>query len=401
VFPRSTAGARTPRELDELADRSAVRHYARELRDLRRRGLTPVLTLNHFTLPSWLHDPLAVRAAFAGVGADEPPPDVPRGGWLDDSTVREFGKFAAWSAWRFARQVDLWVTINEPMVVAVSGYVNLPGVFAAWFPPGVFSYTAAIGVVRNLARANALAYDAIHRLDRTARVGPVHNMVAFTPADPSSATDRSGAEHADYIFNRIYLNAVVRGIDDRDVDGVIDPGERRRELRGRADFIGLNYYFRSRVTGLGAPASTTVPLFDFLPNNVYAHPENPSAPPCPTTCTEFGWEIYPQGFREVLRTVGGYGRPIYVTENGLADSDDDQRSDYLVAHLRALRAAMRAGEVRARGYFAWSLVDNFEWAAGYYPRFGFFSYDPDTLKRRERPSARVFRGIARSGNLPR
>src|SRR3712207_632504 len=165
--------------------------------------------------------------------------------------------------------------------------------------------------------------------------------------------------------------------------------------------IWLNYYFRSRVTGLGAPASSTVPLFDFLPNNVYRHPQNPGAPPCPTTCTEFGWEIYPEGFRQVLRTAGSYRRPVYVTENGLADGDDDQRADYLVAHLRALRAAMRARDVRAKGYFAWSLVDNFEWAAGYYPRFGFFAYDPRTLARRERPSARVFRAVARSGRLPR
>ena len=92
---------------------------------------------------------------------------------------------------------------------------------------------------------------------------------------------------------------------------------------------------------------------------------------------------------------------MYVTENGLADADDDQRAGYLVSHLRALRGAMRAGEVRAKGYFAWSLTDNFEWAAGYYPRFGFFSYNPATLARRERPSARVFRRIARTGTLPR
>jgi beta-glucosidase/6-phospho-beta-glucosidase/beta-galactosidase len=401
VFPRSTAGARTPRQLDRLADRAAVRRYARELSAIRRRGMTPILTLNHFTLPSWLHDPIGVREAFVGLGPDAPPPQVERGGWLDASTVREFGKFAAWAAWKYGRLVDLWVTVNEPMVVAVSGYVNLPGVFAAWFPPGVFSFTGAVRVVRNLAEANAVAYDAVHRHDRRARVGPVHNMVAFTPSDPTSAADRAGTEHADYIFNRVYLNAVVRGIDDRDVDGVVDPGERRRDLRGRADFIGLNYYFRSRVTGLGAPASSTVPLFDFLPATVYAHPENPTAPPCPTTCTEFGWEIYPEGFRQALRTAGGYGRPVYVTENGLADRDDDQRAAYLLEHLRALRAAMRAGDVRAKGYLAWSLVDNFEWAAGYYPRFGFFSYDPRTLARRERPSARVFRAIARSGTLPR
>ncbi len=401
LFPRSTVGARTPRQLDGLANKAAVRHYAAELRSLRQLGLEPVVTLHHFTTPSWLHDPLAVRAAFAGVGPDDPPPNVTRGGWLNQRTVTEFGKFAAWAAWKFGRQVDLWVTVNEPMVVAVNGYVNIPGTFAAWFPPGVFSFSGAIAVVRNLAKANAVAYDAVHRFDRRARVGPVHNMIAFTPADPGSPTDRAGADHADYIFNRLYLDAVVKGIDDRDVDGVVDPGERRGDLRGRADFIGLNYYFRSRVTGLGAPASTSVPLFDFLPNNTYAHPQSPGAPPCPTTCTEFGWEIYPKGFRQALRTAGSYNRPVYVTENGLADGDDDQRAGYLVSHLRALRAAMRAGEVRAKGYFAWSLTDNFEWAAGYYPRFGFFSYNPATLARRERPSARVFRRIARTGALPR
>jgi beta-galactosidase len=400
VFPRSTAGAPTPRELDRLADRAAVRGYAAQLRAIRARGMEPVLTLNHYTLPAWLHDPIAVREAFAGVGPEEPPPAVARGGWLNGRTVREFGKLAAWAAWRYGRQVDLWVTINEPVVVAVQGYVNVPGVFAGWFPPGVYSLPAAVRVIRNLAKANAVAYDAVHRRDRRARVGPVHNMIAFTPADPSSANDRSGARHADYIFNRVFLNAVVRGRDDRDVDGRIEAGERRRDLRDRADFIGLNYYFRSRVTGLGAPASTTVPLFDFLPGNTYAHPQNPGAPPCPTTCTEFGWEVHPRGFRRVLGIAGSYRLPVYVTENGLADADDDQRRGYLLSHLRALRGAMRDRLARVKGYFAWSLVDNFEWAAGYYPRFGFFSYDPDTLTRRECPSARLFRRIARTGTLP-
>ena len=102
----------------------------------------------------------------------------------------------------------------------------------------------------------------------------------------------------------------------------------------------------------------------------------------------------------MLKLTGSYGKPVYVTENGLADAGDDQRARYLLGHLRRLRAAMRSGEANVKGYFAWSLVDNFEWAAGYYPRFGFFGYDHRTLQRRERPSARVFKRIARSGSLP-
>jgi beta-glucosidase/6-phospho-beta-glucosidase/beta-galactosidase len=241
LFPRSTHGARTPRQLDRLVNQAAARHYAAELRAIRRNGMTPMVTLNHFTLPTWLHDPIAVRAAFAGVGPDDPPPTVARGGWLNQRTVTEFGRFAAWAAWRYGGQVDLWVTINEPMVVAVNGYVNVAGAFAGWFPPGVYSFPAAVRAVRNLAKANALAYDAVHANDRHARVGPVQNMIAFTPADPASAGDRRGAEHADYVFNRVFLNAAVKGLDDRDVDGRIEAGERRADLRGRADFIGANY----------------------------------------------------------------------------------------------------------------------------------------------------------------
>ena len=292
------------------------------------------------------------------------------------------------------------MTVNEPMVVAVNGYVNVPGAFAGWFPPGVYSFPAAIRAVRNLADANGLAYDAVHRQDRRARVGPVQNMIAFTPSDPASAADRRGARHADYVFNRVFLNAAVRGEIDANVDGRIEPGERRRDLRGRADFIGVNYYFRSRVTGLPAPASSTIPLFDFLPTNTYRWALNPTAPPCPTTCTDFGAEVYPQGFRTVLRTAGRYRLPVYVTENGLADADDDMRRDYLLDHLRVLRGVMRDRLARVKGYLAWSLTDNFEWSAGYYPKFGFFSFDPDTLRRHERPSARLFHRITRFGTLP-
>ena len=226
-------------------------------------------------------------------------------------------------------------------------------------------------------------------------------MIAFTPSDRASAADRRGARHADYIFNRIFLDAVVRGLDDRNVNGEIDPGERNLRLKGSADFVGLNYYFRGRVRGLPATASMTVPLFDFLPTFSYRTPQNPAAAPCPTSCTDFGWEIYPRGFRRVLGIAGSYRLPVHVTENGLADADDNERRPYLVDHLRALQDARRDGAARVRGYFAWSLMDNFEWAAGYYPRFGFFGYDPDTLRRSQRPSARTFRRLARRGMLPR
>src|SRR4029450_4976540 len=109
----------------------------------------------------------------------------------------------------------------------------------------------------------------------------------------------------------------------------------------------------------GASISDRIKLLDFLPTQSYRTPQSPTLPLCPTTCSDFGSEIYPEGFRTSLRTAGRYGVPVYVTENGIADADDDQRGPYLLAHLRALRDVMRAHEARVRGYFHWTLVDNF------------------------------------------
>jgi beta-glucosidase/6-phospho-beta-glucosidase/beta-galactosidase len=407
IFPRSTAGvkvgrridARDLRRLDRLANRRAVRHYAAELRRVRRLGMTPFLTINHFTLPRWVHDPVAVRDALAGRGPDDPLPRLRRAGWLNRSTVREFRKLSAYLAWKYRRQVDFWTPVNEPVVVTQGGYVNLPGI-ALGFPPGAFSFTAAVRALINLADANAAAYDAVHARDRRARVGLVHNLVAFTPADPSSARDAAATEHADQLFNRLYLDAAIRGIRDRDADGQVDPGEQVPRLAGKADFVGVNYYFRGRVTGLDSPLSSRIPLLDFVPQTDYRTPDNPSAPACPTTCTDFGSEVYPEGLRAVLAIAGGYGLPVYVTENGVADADDDLRPRYLVQHIAAVRQAIADGSADVRGYFHWSLVDNFEWALGYTPRFGLFSYDPRTLERTARPSAALFARIARGNRIP-
>ena len=206
--------------------------------------------------------------------------------------------------------------------------------------------------------------------------------------------------HADYLFNRLMLDSVVRGHRDRNADGVITADERDARRANKADFVGLNYYFRGRITGLGTPLTPLIPILDFAPSTQYRSVSFPTAPPCPTTCTEFGWEIYPQGFRRVLGIAGDYGRQVIVTENGLADADDDQRAGYLTSHLRAMRAAIRAREADVRGYFHWSLVDNFEWAVGYAQRFGLYTFDPRTLRRTARPSASLFARIARTDRIP-
>ncbi len=416
IFPRSTedidVGARIDRRelkrLDKRADQAAVRHYRKELRAAAKRGITPFVTLHHWTIPSWLHDPVATKAALAGRGPDEPLPELAAGGWLDPKTVDEFAKYAAYLGWRLGDRADYWNTLNEPLVQVTNGFVNVPGLVEAYWPPGAFSFSGAIAALTNLERANTVAYNALKRFDRAdadgdrrdSRVGPVMNMIAFTPADPASTADQEATEHADYLFNRLFLNGVVGGDVDRNGDGAI--GAEEADLhRRKADFVGLNYYFRGRVAAAGAPLTQSIPILDFLPSTSYATPAAPSLPPCPTSCSELGAEIYPEGFRQVLGTASEYGLPLYVTENGIADADDDQRPGYLLDHLRQLRLAIRDDDLDVRGYFHWSLTDNLEWVYGYQPKFGLYSYDPETLKRTPRRSARLYGKIARRNALPR
>jgi beta-galactosidase len=409
IFPRSTEGVELGpggritrsqlRRLDGLADGRAVRYYRRVLRAAQARGLRTMLTLHHYTLPLWLHDPAGVRRAFEGRDADAPlPAGLRRAGWIDRSTVGEFRKFAAYVAWKLGASVDLWATLNEPLVQVSQGLASIPGV-TGFKAPGILSFTAAAAAVQNLALGNAAAYDAIHALRPRSRVGFVHNMADWRPMDPASAADRRGTRHAEYVLSRLFLNAVVRGVYDGNANGQVDPGERRRRLASRADFIGVNYYSPAYVTGLPTPVSTRVPLFDFTPTVAYRGTGNPAGPPCPRTCTDFGWLIDPRGLRNVLRLAASYELPIYITENGIDDADDDLRPGYLVGHLRAVRGAISDG-ADVRGYFHWSLVDNFEWAEGYRAHFGLYSFDPDTLARRPRSSARLYGRIAAQNALP-
>jgi beta-galactosidase len=407
IFPRSTARVKTGRRidrgelrrLDRLANRRAVLRYRRILRGAQARGMEVMLTLNHFTLPLWVHDPLEVRAAFAGRGADDPVPEgIRRAGWLDRSIVREFRKYSAYVAWKLGRHVDLYATLNEPLVTVSQGFVSIPGVTGTK-APAVLSYPAALQALRIMGRANAAAYDAVKARARRARVGFVHNMLAFRPADPGSPADVASTANAEAIFNRAWPDIAVRGIYDRNANGVVDPGERRPRLAHKADFFGLNHYSPARVSSLGGPITPTVPLFDFVPSVTYSGTGNPGGPPCPTRCTDFGWEIDPAGFRQVIELADSYRLPVYVTENGIDDPEDDDRPGYLRSYLGAMHDAIAAGS-DVRGYFYWSLLDNFEWAEGFDAKFGLFGYEPATLKRNERGSAALFRKIARRNALP-
>ena len=416
IFPTSTAAVDASggltlhvlQQLDALANQGEVQHYRAVFGALRRAHLKPFVTLNHFSLPLWIHDPIKARDAFTGTDPNgQPPSGFGPAGWLDAATATEFAKYAAYLGWKFGDEVDIWAPLNEPEVVAVSGYVNIPHLFAANFPPGVFSFTATIQVMENEIAANAAAYDALKQWDTVdadgdgtaATVGLVQNMVAFHPQDPMNPLDVQGTQHADYLFNLLFLNGAIHGDDDANANGTIDSGEHHPELVGKADFVGVNYYFRAVVRGLGVPLTPVIPILDFIPTTSYQTPRNPTASPCPSTCSDFGWEIYPIGLREMLAEVATYGLPVYITENGIADADDNQRPAYLVHHLEVLDQAISDSVADVRGYYHWALVDNFEWASGYWPQFGLYGFD---AKKRlvTRQSGRDYKRIAKGNGVP-
>ncbi len=344
-------------------NRDEIAHYLDVLHAMRKQGLEPMVTLHHFTNPHWVAD---------------------QGGWENEETARDFARFAAFAAACFGDKVRYWLTVNEPNGYAFMGYMN-----AVW-PPLKRDFPLAFKVLGNFARGHILAYHAIHEAVRAhtghwndVQVGLANHFLLFDPGRTWHPLDRAVAYYADRVCNRAFLGAVTTGKIEFGVPGV---GFFRANMRlghGALDFIGLNYYQRGFVYGFKPP----VPAVGAPTNGM-------------------GWEIYPKGLYRSLKIADEYTRlpdgrriPIYITENGVDDRTGNDRSSFLVQHLQYLAAAMHEG-VDVRGYLHWTLMDNFEWAHGYEPRFGLYRIDRDRdFARVPTGAVEVYREIAQANGL--
>jgi len=349
-------------------NRAGLDHYARLVDGLLARGIQPCVTLFHWDLPAALEE---------------------KGGWLNPEIVPRFAAYARTVFEALGDRVPLWATINEPQVVVDAGYLH--GVH----PPGHRNTAEAPLAAHHLLRAHGAAVRA-HREVGRGRIGLVVNL---EPKDPASDTseDRAAADRADAYMNRLYLDAIRLGRYPEVLEEMFGdawprfPAEELAAIGEPIDFLGVNYYTRSVVR-----YDDSVPLLRASPVRV------------PGLRTETGWEVHPQGLHRVLTWVKErYGNPsLYVTENGAAFADppraeggrleDPLRVDYLRDHLRAAHAALEDG-VDLRGYFVWSLLDNFEWAQGYTKRFGIVHVDFETQRRTPKASAAFYRDVIRSG----
>ena len=341
--------------------------YRRLVDALLERGIQPMITLYHWDLPAALHD---------------------RGGWLNPDSPAWFADYAQVLFRALDDRVPFWVTLNEPWVVTVPGYLS--GELA----PGHRDLYEAPRVAHHLLLAHAEAVAVYRSLGRH-RIGLAVNL---EPQHPASQTpeDQAAAARRDAFVNRWFLDPILLGTYPTELPAMFGPAWPKGaesdlgHIRTATDFIGVNYYSRGIVRadpGARPLDASTVPL--------------PGVPR-----TAMGWEVYPEGLAETLFWLKDrYGNPpLYITENGAAFDDqpavdgevpDPDRVEYFRAHLDSAREAIARG-VDLRGYFAWSLLDNFEWAFGYDKRFGLIQVDRNTQARTPKESARFYRDVVRS-----
>ena len=336
-------------------DEAALARYREMLKALHERGMRPFVTLHHFTNPQWFEE----KQAFAN-------PD----------SVRLFQRFTQRVVAALGDLCHDWATFNEPNVYTSLGY------FLGEFPPGKKGrFIQAAHVVRNLCLAHAAAYRTIHELQRDANVGWAQHYVVFKPRKTESALDRWLSEFIHRRFNDNFAESIRSG---RAPFPLNKFGFALPEVKGTCDYVGINYYSRLRV-GFEPKSPKTL----FFQITVPPHkPQGDSGVEVP-----YG-EVYPEGLRRAVEHFADFKKPIYILENGVPDREDRIRPWAIESIGEQMRTLLAEG-VDLRGYFHWTLADNFEWNEGWHLRFGLYELDPVTQTRTPRPSAQHYAQLIR------
>lgn len=323
-------------------DEKEIEHYLLVLAAMRERHIKPFVTLWHFSLPQWFAD---------------------KGGFEHPDSPQIFARYAGYVAKKLGNDCRHFATINEALPYSTNGWIRgswppfkeVPGL--GWSLSGIpghmqvqkhstlWNIVQYFRVRKHLALAHNLAYDEIKKSAFGAEVGIVHQVILFhSNANP---LNRLFAGFFNWFWTHSFLGTVYE----------------------KCDSIGINYYLHKK----------------FGDTAVYRK-------------TDMDWDFYPEGIEEALYLVKRYGKPVWVSEAGIADADDDQRAEYITTMIRGMYNAIQRG-VDLRGYMYWSLMDNYELAHGYSKRFGLVEVDFDTLARKARPSAYVYKSIIENNGL--
>ena len=311
-----------------------IEHYRKVILALRERGIEPFVTLWHWTMPVWF---------------------VKKGGFEKSGNIKYFVRFCEYIVKEFSAQgesasggkddITYWITLNEPEIYSVNSYLK-----GIW-PPQKKNLIPYLSVIVNLIKAYHESYKIIKKINPGAQVGIAKNNIYFE-AHRNKVHNLMLKKFIDWWWNFYFLNCI----------------------KNHQDFIGLNHYFHNRIKN-----------FKFNQN------ENKKV-------SDMGWELYPEAIYYVLKSLKKYHKPIYITENGLADAKDENREWFIKESLQNIHKAIAEG-VDVKGYFHWSLLDNFEWDKGFWPRFGLVEIDYETLERKPRPSSRVYAEIAKTNTV--
>ncbi|MGH8823513.1 MAG: glycoside hydrolase family 1 protein, partial [Jiangellaceae bacterium] len=371
--------------------------YRRLVDELLAHGVTPWVTLYHWDLPQALED---------------------RGGWTARDTAHRFAEYADTVHEALGDRVLYWTTLNEPWCSALLGYAS--GEHA----PGRIEPRAAVAATHHLLLAHGLAGAAIRARDPNGALGITLNLSPVDAVDPADPVDVEAVRRIDGLQNRLFLEPIVRGTYPADVAADLEPfglGDHVREgdlelISAPIDLLGVNYYVGTLVSGHPDPAATPPPPLTSAglprptsPGSPWIGAEDVSFHSRGRPVTGMDWEVYPEGLTRTLTWLSADvpGLALYVTENGAAYPDevhdgavhDPDRLAYVAAHVSAVHDAIEAG-ADVRGYFAWSLLDNFEWAWGYASRFGIVYVDYETQQRIPKSSARWYSSVISANTVP-
>jgi len=330
---------------EDTWDESAVAHYQEIVDILRGYGIEPMVTLHHFTHPRWF---------------------IERYPWHRDASRGKFLRFVEAMA-SSLRGVRFWNTFNEPYVILLGGYLE------GCMPPGLRDVKRSLLALRNIFTCHGKAYDIIHAHVPGARVSVAHNMSAFAPWKRWNPLDRMLTRTAKYFYNHSIIDAFRTG-----VFVVKFPFSRPIEIevpiKDKLDFFGINYYTRIHLR-----------FNPFRKMGVELRHIDMEG----SGLTNLGWEVHPRGLEKVIRYASRLKVPLIVTENGIATHDTQRKTEYLKRHVDVLEHCLRQG-YDVRGYYYWTLIDNYEWLHGLDARFGLYRVDFKTLKRIPTPAATYY-----------
>lgn len=368
---------------DKQREQRGFDFYNRLIDELIANDITPVITLYHWDLPQTLED---------------------KGGWANREIVYDFAFYAGEAVQAFSGRVKEWITINEPWCVSWLGYMS--GVHA----PGVKNLDSALASAHHTALAHAEATRVMKAIDPGIKTGIALNMTTYRIEDESDPELAELGDLMDAQLNRWWIDAFLNGRYPKSIAEfhkerlakIVQPGDLEK-LKVQTDYLAVNYYSDSFI---GLPRESDGPMSD---GGLFPFPHRSNGTP-PEPYTDMGWAITPVGLEDLLVRISEDWpeiAEIVISENGAAyddepnaagDVEDVRRIDYLVSHIEAASRAIDRG-APLKGYYAWSLMDNFEWAEGYSKRFGIIHVDFTTLKRTIKNSGKTYAAIIAANRL--